>query len=178
MNLIFIFYISFSIFMAIRDNWKNPQTVQWCQYLLDSYAHWLKQELILRDGTPIQQAEHLFNSSFVVASHGVQEDPVLNYGNQTALDLWEMDWHQFTQTPSKATAEPVNREERARMLEQAARQGYISDYRGVRISRTGKRFLVKRALIWNICKLDGTLLGQGATFSGWLYLKTKEKVNK
>jgi len=145
--------------------------VQWCQYLLDSYVHWLKQELILRDGTPLQQAEHLFNSPFVVASHGVQDDPVLNYGNQTALDLWEMDWYQFIQTPSRVTAEPVNREERARMLEQAALQGYISDYRCVRVSRKGKRFLVKRAMIWNICKPDGTLLGQGATFSGWTYLK-------
>ena len=56
---------------------------------------------------------------FVVASHGLQDDPILNYGNQVALDLWEMNWEQFTQTPSRLTAEPVNREERARMLEQA-----------------------------------------------------------
>ena len=29
------------------------------------------------------------------------------------------------------------------MLEQARTHGYISDYRGVRISRSGKRFLVE-----------------------------------
>lgn len=156
--------------MTIESYWNNPQIIQWTQYLLDSYALLVKQELISRDGTPLDQAECLFNSLFVVASHGLQDDPVLNYGNQTALDLWEMDWDTFTQTPSRLTAEPVNREERARMLLQAQTQGYISDYRGVRISRTGRRFLVEKATIWNIQKPDGTALGQGAIFSTWEFL--------
>ena len=144
--------------------------VQWCQYLLDSYAHWVKQELVDRNGTPLEQAERLFNSPFVVASHGAEDDPILNYGNQTALNLWGMDWQQFTQTPSRLTAEPVNREERARMLEQAKTQGYIADYRGVRISSTGTRFLVDQAVIWNIHKPAGTAIGQSATFAAWKYL--------
>lgn len=150
--------------------WRKPRIIEWTQFLLNSYAHLVKQELIPRDGTPGKQAECLFKSPFVVASHGTQNDPILNYGNQTALDLWEMDWEQFTRTPSRLTAEPVNRQERARMLEQAKTQGYISDYRGVRISRTGKRFLVERATVWNIHQPDGTPLGQGATFSEWTYL--------
>lgn len=148
----------------------NPSAVEWCQYLLDSYAHWIKLELIDRTGTPLQQAEQLFNSKFVVASHGAEDDPILNYGNQAALNLWVMDWQQFTRTPSRLTAEPPNREERARMLEQAKTQGYISDYHGVRISSTGKRFLVDQATIWNIHKPDGTTIGQGATFSNWKFL--------
>ncbi len=156
--------------MTTESYWNNPKIIQWTQYLLDSYILLVKQELIPRDGTPTDQAERLFNSTFVVASHGLQDDPVLNYGNQTALDLWEMDWDTFTQTPSRLTAEPVNREERARMLQQAQMQGYISDYRGVRISRTGKRFIVEQAMIWNIQQLDGTALGQGATFFTWEFL--------
>ena len=154
----------------MQIHWVDPQIVQWCQYLLDSYAYWVKQELIHRSGTPLDQAERLFNSAFVVASHGVENDPVLNYGNQVALNLWKMNWKQFTQTPSRLTAEPVNREERARMLEQAKIQGYISDYRGVRSSSTGERFLVDQVIIWNIHKPDGTAVGQGATFSTWKYL--------
>jgi hypothetical protein len=81
-----------------------------------------------------------------------------------------MDWDQFTKTPSRLTAEPANRDERARMLKQAQTHGYISDYRGIRISRSGKRFLVERATVWTIQKPDGTLLGQAATFSDWTYL--------
>jgi len=150
--------------------WADPQVVQWCQYLLDSYAQWVKQELIQRDGSPLEQAERLFNSAFVVVSHGVEDDPILNYGNQVALNLWAMDWHKFIQTPSRLTAEPVNREERARMLEQAKVQGYISDYRGVGIFSSGKRFLVDQGIVWNIHKPDGNAIGQGATFATWKYL--------
>ena len=154
----------------MEDIWQNPWVIVWTQYLLDSYARLVKQELIIREGISQEQAERLFKSPFVVASHGFQDDPILNFGNQAALDLWEMDWEQFIQTPSRLTAEPVNREERARMLEQAKTHGYIADYRGVRISSSGKRFLVERATVWNIQKPDGTPLGQAATFSNWTYL--------
>ena len=81
-----------------------------------------------------------------------------------------MDWAAFTQTPSRLTAEPVNREERARMLTQARANGYIRDYRGIRIAHSGKRFLVERATIWSLHKPDGTPLGQAATFSDWAFL--------
>lgn len=154
----------------MEDIWKKPWIIEWTQYLLDSYVRLLKKEFIHREGTPLEQAERLFTSPFVVASHGLQDDPILNYGNQTALDLWEMDWEEFTQTPSRLTAESVNRDERARMLEQAKTHGYISDYRGVRISRSAKRFLVEQATVWNIHKPDGTPLGQAATFSDWTFL--------
>ncbi len=150
--------------------WQKLWDIEWTQALLDSYARLLKEELISREGTAMEQAERLFKSPFVVASHGLQDDPILNYGNQTALDLWEMDWEQFTQTPSRLTAEPMNREERARMLKQARTHGYIRDYRGIRISRTGQRFLVERATVWNLHKPDGTPLGQAATFSDWTFL--------
>lgn len=58
----------------MQTHWADRQIVQWCQYLLDSYAHWVKQELIQRNGAPLEQAERLFNSTFVVASHGVEND--------------------------------------------------------------------------------------------------------
>lgn len=149
---------------------KTLHTIEWCQYLLDSYAQCLQQELIERYGTPLEQAERLFDSPFVVASHGVESDPILNYGNQAALDLWAMDWQIFTRTPSRLTAEAPNREERQRMLEQARTQGYISNYRGIRIASTGQRFLIDQAIIWNIHEPGGTMIGQGATFTSWQFL--------
>ncbi len=154
----------------MEDIWGRPWVIEWTQYLLDSYVRLVKKELIPQEGTLLDQVERLFTSPIVVASHGLEEDPILNYGNQAALDLWEMDWEQFTHTPSRLTAEPLNRQERARMLEKARTHGYISDYRGIRISLSGKRFLVERATVWNIHKPDGTPLGQAATFSDWTYL--------
>ncbi len=68
----------------MENIWRTPWVVEWTQYLLDSYAYWLKKELIPRQGTSLEQAERLFACPIVVVSHGLQDDPILNYGNQTA----------------------------------------------------------------------------------------------
>ncbi len=156
--------------LSRKLGWHQPHVVKWTQFLLDSYRHWLTKELIERDGTTLDQAGRLFESSFVVVSHGLQEDPILNYGNRVALTLWEMDWEQLVQTPSRMTAEPINQAERAEMLRRAESHGYIDDYRGVRISRTGKRFLVEDAIVWTVLDAQGVKLGQAATFSKWSYI--------
>ncbi len=142
----------------------------WIRWLLESYAFWLKCELIERTGTLDEQSERLYFSPFVVASHTNADDPILNYGNQQALALWEMTWQEFTTTPSRLTAEPMNQTERAQMLGQATTRGFITDYQGVRISRTGRRFLVKQATVWTILDDHGTPQGQAANFSRWIPL--------
>src|SRR5262249_49549025 len=114
--------------------WTQPAVIEWTQWLLNSYHHWIGRQLLERVGEPDFQAQVLFQGPLVVVSHGRDDDPMLNYGNQMALDLWEMTWDQLVQTPSRLTAEPVNRAEREWMLEQARRRGYIDTYRGVRIS--------------------------------------------
>ena len=147
--------------------WNEPRIVEWTHLLLDSYRHWMGKDLIERTSDTKHQARVLFEASFVVVSHGVEPDSILNYGNQTALDLWELSWDQFIKTPSRLTAEPDNRAERERMLTQARTKGYFDGYRGVRISSAGRRFLVEQALIWNVIDPDGSLIGQAATFSQW-----------
>lgn len=150
--------------------WNNPAIVEWSQLLLNSFRHWTTRELLERVGDPDCQAHKLFHSPFVVVSHGMEEDPLLNYGNQAALELWKLSWEQFVKTPSRLTAEPVNRAERQRMLEQAGTRGYIDTYRGVRMTSTGRRFLVENALVWNVVDSKGQRVGQAATFSQWSWL--------
>jgi hypothetical protein len=152
------------------EPWKDPAIVQWTQQLLDSHRQWIGRELVERTAEPEREARALFESAMVVVSHGTQADPLLNYGNQTALDLWEMSWEQLVRTPSRLTAEPVNRRERDRMLEEARARGYITTYQGVRISRTGRRFLVENALIWNVMDSCNQPIGQAATFARWTWL--------
>lgn len=157
------------------DSWNHPTIIAWCRLLLDSYRHWTGRELISRTGTAEDQARALFEAPLVVVSHGTQDDPILNYGNRVALELWEMGWNQFVKTPSRLTAEPVDHVERERMLEQARARGYIDDYRGVRISRTGKRFLVENALVWNVIDAQHRRVGQAATFSRWTFLASSRE---
>jgi hypothetical protein len=147
--------------------WRNPPIVEWSQWLLESYRRWIGKELIERNGDTRVQAQRLFEAPYVVVSHGVEPDPILNYGNQVALDLWEVSWEQFTATPSRLTAEPDSRAERERMLAQARDKGYFDGYKGVRISSIGRRFMVEQATIWTVVDLDGNPRGQAATFSVW-----------
>ena len=150
--------------------WVCPSVVVWSQRLLDSFRHWTGRDLLDRSGSIEAQAEALFATSVVVVSHGEEEDPILNYGNRAALDLWEMTWERLIRMPSRRTAEPVNQLERARMLELVERQGYYDRYRGVRISSTGRRFLVEEALVWNVIDEQERRIGQAATFSRWTRL--------
>jgi len=150
--------------------WTNPAIVEWSQLLLNSFLHWTGRELLERVGGSDYQAHALFQSPFVVVSHGVEEDPLLNYGNQLALELWVMTWEDLTRTASRLTTEPMNRAEREWMLEQARTRGYLDTYRGVRITSTGRRFLVENALIWNVVDAAGRRVGQAATFSQWTWL--------
>ena len=142
----------------------NTAHVQW---LLDSFARLLGRELMARAGSVEEQAERLFHAPFVVVSHGTEADPILNYGNAAALALWEMDFATLTQTPSRLTAEPVHRDERARLLERTRRAGYVDDYAGIRISSTGKRFRIEQAIVWNLVDAAGVHRGQAATFDRW-----------
>lgn len=147
--------------------WSADDWIARTQLILDSYARWTGCELISREGDPTEQSRRLFEADFVVVAHGTEADPVLCYGNRQALELWEMELSAFLQTPSRKTAEPMHRDERRAMLEQTAQQGYFDDYQGVRISATGKRFLIRKAIVWNLIDGNGEPAGQAASFADW-----------
>jgi hypothetical protein len=80
-----------------------------------------------------------------------------------------MDVVRFTSTPSRYTAESVERLERQKLLERTTSDGYVDDYRGIRITSTGKRFIINRAIVWNLVDSSNEYAGQAATFSDWVY---------
>ncbi len=151
--------------------WQQPEIIHWSQILTRNFRQLLEKDLVASANTPEQLAQKLFHAPFVVVSHGTQADPILNYGNQMALQLWSISWDELIKTPSRLTAEALNRSVRAQMLEQAAKQGYIDNYQGIRISLTGQRFLIEQAIIWNLTDEFGKKCGQAATFSDWKLLE-------
>jgi methylisocitrate lyase len=150
-----------------RQAWRRPEAVAHVQLLLDSFARFVGRELVPRDAPALEQARMLFESPFVVVSHGTEADPVLNYGNRAALGLWEMTWTTLTRTPSRLTAEPLHRDERARLLERTRTAGFVDDYAGIRVSSSGRRFRIEQAIVWNLVDASGLLRGQAATFDRW-----------
>ncbi|WP_420869651.1 MEKHLA domain-containing protein [Cohnella ginsengisoli] len=97
--------------------------------LMDSYLNLTGKSLIDANLEP-RAAELLYEAPFALLSHGTEADPVLNYGNRTALSLWEMSWKTFTGMPSRLTAEP---------LEQSVREAFMENVRQKRIFRRIRR---------------------------------------
>ncbi len=135
--------------------------------IADSYARLLGQPLVDADG---DIGPALWEAPRVIVAHGTEVDPVFFYGNRLALRAFDMEWADFIRLPSRYSAEPLAREERARLLDRVTRDGYIDDYAGVRISAKGRRFRIEKAVVWNLIDGSGQIHGQAATFENWLPL--------
>ena len=154
----------------MNPTWQTDFVVAHAARLARSLKRWTGRELLPGNFSPAEFAGKIFHAPFVLVSHGAEADPVLNYGNASALALWEMSWDEFTRTPSRLTAEISNREERAKSLEAVARHGFIDNYSGIRISKSGRRFRISGATIWNLPAGDNQPCGQAAMFDRWEFL--------
>ena len=157
--------------MNPTEPWAQPAWVARTRLLLDSYRRWLGRELLPRAGTGEEQSRALFDAPFVVVAHGTEPDPVLNYGNRTALALWETDLeHAATNpVPPDGRAGPPGR---ARPAPGADRPGRVhrrlpghprQPHRPAVPHRAGGG--VERGR-----RRGRTRVGQAATFGEWTYL--------
>ena len=138
--------------------------------LCASYQHWTGLRLIDAEADSQQAMQLLFSAPFAVASHDTQPDPVFNYANRQALELFGMAWEEITRLPSRYSAEPLARKERARLLQRVERYGYVDDYSGVRIARDGRRFMIQKATVWNLIDEKSTRCGQAVIIKEWATL--------
>jgi PAS domain-containing protein len=136
--------------------------------ILANYRRWLGRDLArIAGGT--EAAMQLFNAPCAVLSAlgPPGSDHAFNYANRAALELFEYSWDELMGKPSSASAEPVHRDERRKLLDEVGRRGFIEDYSGVRISKNGRRFRIEQATVFNLTDDAGHYLGQAATFSRW-----------
>jgi len=155
---------------GMEDIWQQPSVISHSAVLARSYRRFTGRIILSGLFNPLGLSRNLFHAPFVLVSHGLEPDPVLNYGNQAALKLWEMSWEELTRIPSRLTAEAPEREERARLLAAVAEHGFIDDYSGIRISKSGRRFRITQATVWNLITAQGEPCGQAATFDRWEFL--------
>lgn len=134
------------------------------ELLTRSYARVVGKELV-RAG---EDASWLYDlAPFALLAHNTDPDPRFIYANRTAQACFEYSWEEFVKLPSRLSAEAPDRLERQRQLDEVARKGYVSDYRGVRITRSGRRFWIENAVIWQLLDVDGKTHGQAALFDSW-----------
>jgi hypothetical protein len=106
----------------------------------------------------------LWNAPRAIVAHDTEDDPIFFYGNRLALQWFEMSFDEFACLPSRLSAEPLAQEERARLLETVTQQGYVDNYSGMRIARSGKRFMIADGTVWNLLDAAGVRHGQAAVF--------------
>lgn len=126
-----------------------------------SYARLTGRQLAAPGDDP---ALALWTAPRVIVAHGLEADPIFFFGNRAALHQFEMRFEQFAAMPSRLSAEPMLREERQALLDRVARDGFIDDVAGIRISATGRRFRIEQATVWNLIDEHGSVHGQAATF--------------
>ncbi len=138
--------------------------------LINSYRKLVGRDLVITRANHQTLAEALFHAPFAVVSHNTEADPVFNYANLKALQLFEFTWDAFTALPSRLSAEPAHQGERNRLLAEVSKHGCLQGYSGVRVTRSGTRFLIKNAVVWNLFANGGTYAGQAARFDEWQFL--------
>jgi MEKHLA domain len=117
---------------------------------------------------PGQDAAWLYNDApFAVLAHNTDADPVFTYANRTAQLCFEYGFDEFVTIPSRLSAEAPNRDERQRLLDAVARNGFIDNYRGLRIAKSGRRFWIEGGTVWELMDEAGQRRGQAALFTSW-----------
>ena len=107
------------------------------------------------------------DASQCVVAHNTDADPRFIYGNQAAQACFEYSWDEFTSLPSRLSAEVSDREDRQKLLDAVARNGFATGYRGLRIAKSGRRFWIEDGIVWQLVDRDGVLRGQAASFGHW-----------
>jgi hypothetical protein len=149
--------------------WQQEAIIRHSQRLIYSYKYWTKCDLIDNNCSPGELAQRLFEAPIVVVSHGTEADPIFNYGNSQALQLWELSWEEFTRMPSRQSAEAIVQQERDRLLADTRSKGF-SNFAGDRISSTGKRFHIEDGILWNLLDEQNQLCGQAAIYSKYKFI--------
>ena len=136
--------------------------------LVSSYRRAVGREPAFLEPGAHRSAAWLYaQASHCVLAHNTDPDPRFTYANRAAQTAFDYDWDEITQLPSRLSAEPVDREERQRLLDSVARDGFATGYSGVRIAKSGRRFLIEEGVVWQLIDRDGAVRGQAATFANW-----------
>ena len=149
-----------------RDYINSEAFVLQSRLISNSFEKLLGRPLL--NGSVVPHA--MYEADLVILSHDGGEDPRFTYANRAAQKLWELSLEEFIGMPSRLSAEPDEREARHRMLTQAADKGYFDSYCGIRISKSGRRFHIENAIIWNLLDAEGTKVGQAAAFEECRFL--------
>jgi PAS domain S-box-containing protein len=156
----------------VQEHWEpiEPEDPVFAALLVDSHLKVVGVPLapthLSEDLSARELARWLYRDApFVLLAHRLTADPTFCYANLAGQRCFGYRWDEFIGLPSRYSAATPDRAERDRLFERVNAQGYIDDYRGPRIAKSGAQFWIERATVWNLVDGAGTLHGQAATFA-------------
>ena len=93
--------------MIYEPSPENGYLGEHAELLISSYSRLTGKDLVKQESSK-DSYRTLFEAPYCVVSHNTEDDPIFNYGNQTALSVFEMNWSEFTNLASRKSAESVN----------------------------------------------------------------------
>jgi hypothetical protein len=109
----------------------------------------------------------LYRAPFCLLAQDCAADPRFVYANLAAQRLFACCWQELVGMPSRLSAEAEEREQRQELMDSVLARGYVSGYRGRRVTKSGEFFWIEDTTVWNLVDADGTLYGQAAVFPRW-----------
>lgn len=101
---------------------------------------------------------------YCVLTHDTAAGPRFVHANKAAQHCFKYPWAEFARLPSRLSAEEPNRAERRVFLDQVTRDGLAEGYRGLRVSRSGRRFFIEDVPLWQMIDDGASCMGKGPCF--------------
>ena len=136
---------------------------QFFRHLANTYRSFTGKDIAPPHLTHEEAARWLYNEApFGVLAHNAEPDPLFIYGNRTAQAWFGYGWEELVALPSRLSAAAPDQAERQRFFQQVQQHGFISGYSGIRIAKSGSRFWIEDATVWQLKDKEGKLVAEAA----------------
>lgn len=132
------------------------------EVILDSYRHRLGRDLFERSGDAVEDARRLDDLPLAVLAHDSSAQPRLDWVNRAAGQAFDATPARLLGMPSAETAPADAAADRGRMFETLAETGFVSGYSGIRISVSGRRFMIEDVTVLTLTDAAGRPAGHAA----------------
>jgi PAS domain-containing protein len=140
----------------------DPAFIARATLVLESFRRLLGRELITRSGNAAEDARRLFDLPIAVLAHDTSPAPLLDWANQAAARAFEATPESLLGRPSAATAPADALADRGKLFEALARDNFVIGYSGVRVSLTGRRFIIDDVTVFEVTDAAGRPAGHAA----------------
>ncbi|TVU59214.1 MEKHLA domain-containing protein [Vibrio atlanticus] len=148
--------------MSPMQSLSKLDYVKQVKIISHNYNRIFGKQLYRENNSDLEIFYEVWNSHFAIVSHGTEINPLFNFANKKALEIFELNYLDFIGLPSIQTADALAAEDRIMLLNDVNRHGFVKNYSGIRVSAKGKKFQICDAVIFNLFDFEYNYHGQAA----------------